>query len=245
MAQAIKVKLLAKNLQKFYGKREVVKNVSMEIESGEIVGLLGPNGAGKTTTFYIITGLIAADGGTVHLGAEDVGRSPLYKRAAAGIGYLPQETSVFCKLTAFENLYGVAEYLPISCDERRRLVGEMLDEMKISHIAGQKAHTLSGGERRRLEIARTLIRGPKFLLMDEPFSGVDPISVSDLQNIILLLKRKNIGILISDHNVRETLKIVDRAYLMYGGEILCHGTSGVLLNDEKSKKFYLGSDFNM
>jgi lipopolysaccharide export system ATP-binding protein len=217
----------------------------MEVNGGEIVGLLGPNGAGKTTTFHIISGLVAADGGSVHLGEMDIGGLPMCRRAAAGMGYLPQEASVFHKLTAFENLYGVAEYLPLSDAKRREIVDGVLVEMKISHIAGQKAYTLSGGERRRVEIARTLLMGPKFLLMDEPFSGVDPISVSDLQSIIISLKRKNMGIFITDHNVRETLKIVDRAYLMYGGGILSHGTRDVLLSDENSRKFYLGADFNM
>ncbi|MDR2737436.1 MAG: LPS export ABC transporter ATP-binding protein [Puniceicoccales bacterium] len=238
-------KLLAENLRKFYDRREVVKNVSLAVSGGEIVGLLGPNGAGKTTAFYIITGLVSTDGGSVRLGSMDIGKLPMHKRAAAGLGYLPQESSVFRGLTVFENLYAVAEYLPVSDNGRRKIVETKLEEMKISHLAGQMAYTLSGGERRRLEIARTLIMDPKFLLMDEPFSGVDPISISDLQGIIISLKQRNIGILITDHNVRDTLKIVDRAYLIHGGKVLCSGTRDTLLSDENSKKFYLGSDFTM
>lgn len=240
-----KHQLLATSLQKKYNKREVVKNVSVEINSGEIIGLLGPNGAGKTTTFYMIIGMITADSGTITCNNITISNYPMYKRARIGIGYLPQEPSIFRKLTVFDNLMGVSEYLPITKNERIFRVNEMLEEMKISFLRDQKAYTLSGGERRRLEIARILITKPKFLLMDEPFSGVDPISVSDLQQIILSLKNKGIGILITDHNVRETLKIVDRAYLIYNGNILCEGSSDKLLNDENSKKFYLGENFTL
>lgn len=240
-----KHQLLATSLQKKYNKREVVKNVSVEINSGEIIGLLGPNGAGKTTTFYMIIGMITADSGTITCNNITISNYPMYKRARIGIGYLPQEPSIFRKLTVFENLMGVSEYLPITKNERIFRVNEILEEMKISFLRDQKAYTLSGGERRRLEIARILITKPKFLLMDEPFSGVDPISVSDLQHIILSLKNKGIGILITDHNVRETLKIVDRAYLIYNGSILCEGSSDKLLNDENSKKFYLGENFTL
>lgn len=237
--------LLATSLQKKYNKREVVKNVSVKINSGEIIGLLGPNGAGKTTTFYMIIGMIPADSGTITCNDTVISNYPMYKRARIGIGYLPQEASVFRKLTVWENLMGVAEYLPMSKNERIDRVSNILEEMKISFLRDQMAYTLSGGERRRLEIARTLITAPKFLLMDEPFSGVDPISVADLQQIILSLKNKGIGVLITDHNVRETLKIVDRAYLMYNGNILCEGSSDKLLNDENSKKFYLGENFTL
>ncbi|MDR2603199.1 MAG: LPS export ABC transporter ATP-binding protein [Puniceicoccales bacterium] len=238
-------RLFVKDLEKFYGQREVIRNISMEINGGEVVGLLGPNGAGKTTTFYIVMGLVVADAGQIFLNDEDIGKLPMYKRARKGVGYLPQEDSTIRSLTAWENLQCVAEYLHLPRKEQIKVIEESLAEMKISHIAGQKAYTLSGGECRRLEIARTLISKPKFLLMDEPFSGVDPISVSSLQNIIISLKEKNIGIFITDHNVREMLKIVDRAYLIYGGNILCHGSSDILLKDPNSRKFYLGEDFNM
>ncbi|MDR1528618.1 MAG: LPS export ABC transporter ATP-binding protein [Puniceicoccales bacterium] len=238
-------RLFIKNLKKFYGQREVIRNISMEINSGEVVGLLGPNGAGKTTTFYIVMGLIAANSGQIFLNDEDVSKLPMYKRARRGMGYLPQEDSTIRSLTVWENLQGMVECLHLSKEEQSKVIEESLAEMKISHIAGQKAYTLSGGECRRLEIARTLIAKPKFLLMDEPFSGVDPISVSALQNIIISLKEKNIGIFITDHNVREMLKIVDRAYLIYDGDILCHGSSDVLLKDPNSRKFYLGEDFNI
>jgi lipopolysaccharide export system ATP-binding protein len=245
MTQAGKNKLRAEDLKKSYGNREVVKKVSIELCGGEIVGLLGPNGAGKTTTFYVIIGLIASDGGQIFLNNREIGELAMYRRARLGIGYLPQEDSVFRKLSVFENLLLVAEFLGITVQERRAVVGTALEEMKISNIADQMAYTLSGGERRRLEIARTLLTDPKFLLLDEPFSGVDPISVSDLQSIIISMKQRDIGVLITDHSVRETLKIVDRAYMIHGGEVLCHGSSDVLLNDEKSRKFYLGADFNM
>ncbi|MDR2603549.1 MAG: LPS export ABC transporter ATP-binding protein [Puniceicoccales bacterium] len=238
-------RLFVKNLEKFYGQREVIRDISMEIKSGEIVGLLGPNGAGKTTTFYAVMGLIAADSGQIFLNDEDISKLPMYKRARKGMGYLPQEDSTIRSLTVWENLQCMAECLHLSKEEQIKVIEESMAEMKISHIAGQKAYTLSGGECRRLEIARTLISKPKFLLMDEPFSGVDPISVSALQNIIISLKEKNIGIFITDHNVREMLKIVDRAYLIYGGNILCHGSGDVLLKDPDSRKFYLGEDFNM
>ncbi|MDR0742242.1 MAG: LPS export ABC transporter ATP-binding protein [Puniceicoccales bacterium] len=238
-------RLFIKNLEKFYGQREVIRNVSMAINSGEVVGLLGPNGAGKTTTFYIVMGLIVADSGQIFLNDEDISKLPMYKRARKGVGYLPQEDSTIRSLTVWENLQGMAEYLDLSKEEQVKVIEESLAEMKISHIAGQKAYTLSGGECRRLEIARTLISKPKFLLMDEPFSGIDPINIHALQNIIISLKEKNIGIFITDHNVREMLKVVDRAYLIYGGDILCHGSSDVLLKHPDSRKFYLGEDFDI
>ncbi|MDR1233004.1 MAG: LPS export ABC transporter ATP-binding protein [Puniceicoccales bacterium] len=238
-------KLFVKKIEKFYGQREVIRDISMEINSGEVVGLLGPNGAGKTTTFYIVMGLIVADSGQIFLDDEDISKLPMYKRARKGMGYLPQEGSSIRSLTVWENLQAVAECLHLSKEEQIKAIEESLAEMKILHIAGQKAYTLSGGECKRLEIARTLISKPKFLLLDEPFSGVDPISVRALQNIIIALKEKNIGIFITDHNVREMLKIVDRAYLIYGGNILCHGSGDVLLKDPNSRKFYLGEDFDM
>ncbi|MDR0595661.1 MAG: LPS export ABC transporter ATP-binding protein [Puniceicoccales bacterium] len=235
--------LRARNLVKRYGDKIVVNDVDVEVCSGEVVGLLGPNGAGKTTTFYMIIGLVEANGGTVFINDVNITHYPLYKRAKLGIGYFPQEDSVFRKLTVYDNLLGVAEYLEPNGEKRRMCVEKVLNELRISHIAKQKAYTLSGGEKRRLEIARILLLNPKFLLMDEPFSGVDPISVSDLQKIIISLKNRGIGVLITDHNVRETLSIVDRAYLIYEGRVLCHGDRHALLNDEASRKFYLGDDF--
>jgi lipopolysaccharide export system ATP-binding protein len=235
--------LRAEKLVKNYGNRVVVSGVDMEVCSGEVVGLLGPNGAGKTTTFYMIIGLIEVSSGKISIGGVDITDYPLYRRAQLGVGYLPQEDSVFRKLSAYDNLLGVAECLKMNRNERHTRVGEILEELHISHIAKQKAYTLSGGEKRRLEIARTLLTDPKFLLMDEPFSGIDPISVSDLQKTIISLRNRGIGVLISDHNVRETLSIVDRAYLIHNGSVLCHGDHNTLLNDEASRRFYLGSDF--
>ena len=233
------------NLVKQYGRRRVVKGVNMELRAGEIVGLLGPNGAGKTTSFYMIVGLVPATEGKVFLDGADITEVPMYKRARMGIGYLPQEASVFRKLTVRQNILAVAEYLPIPKGELKDFVQSMLEELNLSHLADQPAFTLSGGERRRLEITRALTARPKFLLMDEPFSGVDPISVAEVQDIIRGLKSKNIGVLITDHNVRETLSIVDRAYLIHDGKVLCEGTSDFLVNDEQSRKFYLGDNFSM
>lgn len=234
-----------RNLVKQYGKRRVVKGVNIDLRAGEIVGLLGPNGAGKTTSFYMIVGLVPAIEGEVFLDGADITEVPMYKRARMGIGYLPQEPSVFRKLTVRQNILAVAENLPIPKGELKDFVQSMLEELNLSHLADQPAFTLSGGERRRLEITRALTARPKFLLMDEPFSGVDPISVAEVQDIIRGLKAKNIGVLITDHNVRETLSIVDRAYLIHDGTVLCEGTSEFLVNDEQSRKFYLGENFSM
>ncbi len=234
-----------KNLVKEYGKRRVVDGVNISLDAGEIVGLLGPNGAGKTTSFYIIVGLVPETSGKVFLDGIDITGVPMYKRARMGIGYLPQEPSVFRKLTVYENIMAVAETLPVPKRELEDFVSSMLEELNLSHLASQKAFTLSGGERRRLEITRALTARPKFLLMDEPFSGVDPISVAEVQDIIRGLKSKNIGVLITDHNVRETLSIVDRAYLIHDGRVLCEGTSDFLVNDKQSRKFYLGENFAM
>ena len=234
-----------RNLVKQYGKRRVVKGVNIDLRAGEIVGLLGPNGAGKTTSFYMIVGLVPATEGEVFLDGADITEVPMYKRARMGIGYLPQEPSVFRKLTVRQNILAVAENLPIPKGELKDFVQSMLEELNLSHLADQPAFTLSGGERRRLEITRALTARPKFLLMDEPFSGVDPISVAEVQDIIRGLKSKNIGVLITDHNVRETLSIVDRAYLIHDGKVLCEGTSDFLVNDEQSRKFYLGENFSM
>lgn len=228
-----------------FGKRRVVNKVNININAGEIVGLLGPNGAGKTTTFYMVVGLIAVTSGKVLFDGEDLTEVPMYRRARRGIGYLPQEPSVFRKMTVEQNIRAIVETLPLSKADRNEVVESRLNELGIAHLAGQKAYTLSGGERRRLEISRALVTRPKFLLMDEPFSGVDPISVSEVQKIIIQLKERGIGVLITDHNVRETLRIVDRAYLLHQGSVLSEGNSDFLINDPKSKEFYLGENFNM
>lgn len=238
-------KIETRQLVREYGKRRVVNGVNINVSAGEIVGLLGPNGAGKTTTFYMVVGLIAATSGQVYLDGQDMTSLPMYRRARRGIGYLPQEASVFRKMTVEQNIRAIAETLPLSKAERQASVDEHLAELGLEHLAKQKAYTLSGGERRRLEISRALVTRPKFLLMDEPFSGVDPISVSEVQKIIVQLKGRGIGVLITDHNVRETLSIVDRAYLLHDGSVLSEGTSEYLINDPKSREFYLGQDFNM
>lgn len=234
-----------KGLVKRFGKREVVRGVDLLLQSGEIVGLLGPNGAGKTTSFYIIVGLIAASAGDVFFDDACITTSPMFKRARMGIGYLPQEASVFRKLSVYDNLMAIAESLALPRSKQKQRVADLLEELGLSGLSGQMAYTLSGGERRRLEIARALITQPKFLLMDEPFSGVDPISVAEVQKIVLGLKQRGIGILITDHNVRETLRIVDRAYLLHDGKVLIEGDSASLISDEKSRQFYLGEDFSL
>jgi|TARA_E500000178_G_scaffold356015_1_gene431092 lipopolysaccharide export system ATP-binding protein len=238
-------KIQTRGLIRKYGKRQVVNGVDLQISGGEIVGLLGPNGAGKTTTFYMIVGLIAPTSGEVLLDGEDLSGFPMYRRARRGIGYLPQEPSVFRKMTVEQNIRAVAETLPMSKVERNDCVEEHLEELGLTPLAKQKAYTLSGGERRRLEISRALVTTPKFLLMDEPFSGIDPISVSEVQKIVVSLKERGIGVLITDHNVRETLQIVDRAYLMHQGDVLAEGSSDYLVNDPKSREFYLGENFNL
>ena len=237
--------LSAEHLCKSYNGRNVVNQVDLNISSSEIVGILGPNGAGKTTTFYMIVGLIRTDSGKIIFNDQDISNLPMHRRAQLGIGYLPQEESIFRKLSVEDNLRIIAENIDIDQSKLDELIYNALDELKIAHLAKQKAQTLSGGERRRLEIARALMTSPKILLLDEPFSGVDPISVAEIQNIILELKAKQIGILITDHNVRETLSIVDRAYLIHEGRVLCEGTRDVLLNDPKSREFYLGERFSM
>lgn len=237
--------LQTRNLVRDFGKRRVVNKVSIEVNAGEIVGLLGPNGAGKTTTFYMIVGLIQATAGKVFLDESDITPLPMHRRARCGIGYLPQETSVFRKMTVEQNIRAIAETLQLSKRDRNDCVERHLEELGLTSLSKQKAYTLSGGERRRLEISRALVTSPKFLLMDEPFSGVDPISVSEVQKIIVKLAEQGIGVLITDHNVRETLSIVNRAYLLHQGEVLCEGSSDFLINDPKSREFYLGEDFNM
>ena len=238
-------KIETRGLIRDFGKRRVVNGVNINITAGEVVGLLGPNGAGKTTTFYMVVGLIEATEGQVFLDDDDLTPLPMYRRARRGIGYLPQEPSIFRKMTVEQNLKAVAETLPLSKSELKACIKEHLEELGLSHLAKQKAYTLSGGERRRLEISRALVTQPKFLLMDEPFSGVDPISVSEVQKIIIQLKERGIGVLITDHNVRETLQIVDRAYLLHEGAVLAEGSSDFLVNDPKSREFYLGENFNL
>lgn len=238
-------RLETQGLVKVYGKKRVVDGVDLRVDAGEVVGLLGPNGAGKTTSFYMIVGLVAATRGTVHYGGRDITSLPMYKRSRLGIGYLPQEPSVFRNLTVYDNLLAIAETLKISRKERIEKVERHLSELGLEGLEKQKAFTLSGGERRRLEIARALVTDPKFLLMDEPFAGVDPISVSEVQEIVRGLRDKGIGILITDHNVRETLSVVDRAYLLHDGNVLVEGQREVLINDPKARKFYLGEGFQL
>ncbi len=233
------------NLKKVYGNREVVKGISIEVNRGEVVGLLGPNGAGKTTTFYMITGMIRPNSGAVIMNGSDITKLPMYQRARKGIGYLAQEPSVFTKLSIEDNLRLVLEMTSLTKNEQTQRLEELLTDFSISHIRKSKAYTLSGGERRRTEIARALVMEPKFILLDEPFSGIDPIAVEDIQKIIFDLKSRNIGVLITDHNVRETLTITDRAYLLYEGDILKSGSARELTEDEETRRLYLGSKFKM
>jgi len=232
-------------LVKVYNRRPVVNGVNLQVNRGEIVGLLGPNGAGKTTSFYMIVGLIRPTEGAVSFRGRDITHEPMYKRARMGMGYLSQEPSVFRRMTVEENVMAILETLPLSRKERRVRLEFLLEELKISHLARQKAYTLSGGERRRLEITRALVTSPSLILLDEPFSGVDPLAVYDVQQIIVELKDRGLGILITDHNVRETLAVVDRAYLICEGKVLREGTSSFLINDEVSRELYLGSKFSM
>lgn len=237
--------LYTETLVKIYGKRKVVDRVSLKVKQGEIVGLLGPNGAGKTTSFYMITGLIRPNSGKIFLDEEEITRLPMYKRARRGISYLPQEASIFRKLTVEENLLAIMEVLGISRTERKKRAQKLMQELGIEHIAGNKGYNLSGGERRRTEIARTLVTQPKFILLDEPFAGVDPIAVQDIQNIVRNLKERNIGVLITDHNVHETLSITDHSYLLFEGKILKEGNSEALANDPEARKLYLGDQFRL
>lgn len=237
--------LKANNLSKNYGKRTVVKEVDLELRKGEIVGLLGPNGAGKTTTFYIITGMIAPTVGQVFLGDKEITSFPMYKRARMGISYLAQEPSIFSKLSVENNLRLVLEMTDLTKKEQEEKLEKLLNELSIIHIRKSKAYNLSGGERRRTEISRALVLDPDFILLDEPFAGVDPIAVEDIQNIVQSLKERSIGVLITDHNVRETLAITDRAYLMYDGQILKEGDADYLANDAEARKLYLGERFKL
>lgn len=235
--------LKAQALHKIYGAREVVKGVSLEAKGGEVVGLLGPNGAGKTTTFSMVSGFVPPTSGSVFLDEVSLTEQPAYKRARKGLVYLPQESSVFRKLTVEQNIRAIAETLGLSKNKEDEVVEKRLDELRLTGLASQKAYTLSGGERRRLEITRALVLEPKFLMLDEPFSGVDPISVSEVMEIIRQLRDSGIGIFLTDHNVRETLRIVDRAYLLYEGRVLTHGTAEFLLSDKETREKYLGHDF--
>ena len=237
--------LSAKSLKKNYSQKNVVNNIDINLEKGEIVGLLGPNGAGKTTTFYMITGMIRPSSGTISLGDVDITNLPMYKRARMGIGYLAQEPSIFGKLTVEDNLKIVLETILSKDIDQNNLIDELLDQFNISHLRKSLGSSLSGGERRRVEICRTLALKPDFVLLDEPFAGVDPIAVEDIQQMIISLKKKNIGVLITDHNVRETLSITDRSYLLYSGEILKSGDAETLANDEEVRRIYLGKKFRL
>lgn len=239
------MKLRADNLQKTYGSRQVVKGVSVEVNQGEIVGLLGPNGAGKTTSFYMIVGFIKPNSGAVYLDNDEITDLAMYKRAQKGIGYLPQEPSVFRKLSVEDNIRAVLEMTPLSKEEQKVKLETLIDEFGLHKVRKNNGDSLSGGERRRTEIARALATSPNFILLDEPFAGIDPIAVEDIQSIVSTLKTKNIGILITDHNVQETLSITDRAYLMFEGNILKAGTAEELASDEMVRKVYLGKNFEL
>ena len=237
--------LRTEDLTKSYGGRTVVRGVSLDVASGEVVGLLGPNGAGKTTTFYLTVGLTSPDRGRVFLDEEDVTDDPMYVRARKGIGYLPQEPSIFRGLTVEQNVLAILETLDISAAERRQRTRQLLTELNLTALANSPAYTLSGGERRRAEITRALVMSPRFMLLDEPFAGIDPIAVTDIQQIIFHLKSRGIGVLITDHNVRETLRITDRAYIVADGVIFRNGTPDQLAADEDVRRIYLGSDFRL
>jgi lipopolysaccharide export system ATP-binding protein len=237
------VKLHTTNIKKTYKGRDVVKGVSIEVNQGEIVGLLGPNGAGKTTSFYMIVGLVKPDEGNVYLDSTDITHFPMYKRSQLGIGYLPQEVSVFRKLSVEDNIMAILEMTALNKQERKDRLEQLLEEFSLNHVRKNLGNRLSGGEKRRTEIARALATNPKFVLLDEPFAGVDPIAVEDIQGIVSKLKEKNIGILITDHNVQETLSITDRAYLLFEGKLLKQGTAEELAEDELVRKVYLGKNF--
>ncbi len=237
--------LSTKKLIKTYRARRVVNEVTLNVAEGEVVGLLGPNGAGKTTTFNMIVGVIQPQQGSIHLNGEEITRHPMHERARKGIGYLCQEASAFRKLTVWENVYAILETLKISKEERNERLETLLQDLNISHLRNRKANTLSGGERRRVEISRSLVTQPSFILLDEPFTGIDPIAREDIQQIIKKLKKKGLGVLITDHNVRETLEITDRAYIMYDGKILFSGDAMRMANDPQVKKVYLGEKFRL
>lgn len=237
--------LKSENLKKIYKKRTVVDNVSVNVQQGEVVGLLGPNGAGKTTTFYMIVGMIKPNGGKVYLNSKEITDEPMYKRAKMGIGYLPQEASIFRKLTVEDNILAILQMLDISKTERKEKLEKLIEELGLNHVRKNIGYQLSGGERRRCEIARALANDPDFILLDEPFAGVDPIAVEDIMQIVANLRHKGIGILITDHNVHETLSIVDRAYILISGKIFKEGTAQFLAEDPEVKKLYLGEKFKL
>ena len=238
--------LQALHLKKTYKKRTVVSDVSLDVESGSIVGLLGPNGAGKTTSFYMIVGIVSSEGGNIILDGKDITSLPMHARARAGLGYLPQENSIFRKLTVYQNLMGVMELVPnLTKAQREEKVNELLEEFNIARLRDNSGMSLSGGERRRVEIARALAADPKFILLDEPFAGVDPISVNDIKEIILHLRNRGIGILITDHNVRETLDVCEKSYIVNAGQIIAQGSADEVLSNTKVKDVYLGKDFSM
>jgi lipopolysaccharide export system ATP-binding protein len=237
--------LSLQNLGKSYGGRNVVKKVNLNVESGDVVGLLGPNGAGKTTTFYMTVGMIKPDEGQVFLDDEEITDYPMYLRARKGVGYLPQETSIFRKLTVKQNVLAILEILPISSSEREERADMLLDELGIKHLSNQKANVLSGGEKRRLEISRSLATNPSFILLDEPFAGIDPLAINDIKNIIGHLKRRGIGILISDHNVRDTLGVCDEAFILYDGHIIESGSPKKIASSEAAIRVYLGDEFRL
>jgi lipopolysaccharide export system ATP-binding protein len=237
--------LEGRNLERFYGNWKVVNQVSIQVKGGEVVGLLGPNGAGKTTTFYLIVGLLRVDSGQILVDGKDITRMPMHERARTGIGYLAQEPSIFRKLTVRENILAILETLPLSRKERLERLASLLEELNITHLADRRGYNLSGGERRRVEITRALVTHPKFLLLDEPFVGIDPIAVGEIQDIVGRLRKRGLGILITDHNVRETLSTTDRAYIMFEGKILLEGTSQQLAEDPIARQIYLGERFRL
>lgn len=239
------LKLATKALKKNYGDRQVVCGVDISITSGSVIGLLGPNGAGKTTTFYMVVGLAQPDGGHVFLGDEEITSLPMFQRARRGISYLPQEASVFRKLSVADNLMAIIEMVEPDKQRGRQRMEQLLEEFSIAHIASSMGYALSGGERRRVEIARALITDPKFILLDEPFAGIDPIAVADIQQLIVSLKNRNIGVLISDHNVRETLGVCDYAYILSSGVVLEYGTPDEIASSKKARDIYLGKDFRL
>jgi lipopolysaccharide export system ATP-binding protein len=237
--------LVSLELTKWFKRRKVVDGVSLDIQRGEVVGLLGPNGAGKTTSFYMMVGLLPPDGGRIFLEGQEITELPMYRRCRLGLGYLPQESSVFRRLTVEENLLAILETLDLSAAERRERARQLLAELDLTALAGYPAYTLSGGERRRLEITRALVTTPQYLLLDEPFTGIDPIAIGDIQEIVARLRERGIGILITDHNVRETLAITDRAYIMYEGRILVSGTASEIASNPKAREIYLGERFSL
>ena len=237
--------LIAEDLHKAFDDREVVRGISLKVTQGEIVGLLGPNGAGKTTTFYMLLGIIQPTAGKVFLDGDDIGRWPLHQRALVGLSYLPQESSVFRKLTVRDNLKLILEHTDLSKEEQKAKLLSLMEEFGISHLEKSKAMHLSGGERRRLEIARALIREPKFVLLDEPFAGIDPLAVDDIKQLVLALRNRGIGIIISDHNVRETLSSCDNAYIVFEGQIILHGTPQEVVSDPRARRVYLGEGFSL